>query len=93
MVPISAGELGGRWRRGGWGVRGAQQLDDVGDPRCGVALVGAVDVDACGQPGCAQRFEPLVEQLAGVAEQVVADVPESQYSEAQVVERDIAGCE
>ena len=65
---------------------GGQQLDDVGRPRLGRLFVEAVDVDAVGQPGGAERFEPLVEQLACVAEEVVGGVAEGQHRETQVFE-------
>ena len=68
----------------GRGVLCCQELDHVRRPRRGRLGVGAVDLDAFGQPSGAQLLETFVEQSAGVTEQVVAGVAEGEHRESQV---------
>ena len=80
------------WRRAslrrasGARLFGSQHLENIARPCGGRFLVEPVDVDAVGEPGGAEGFEPFIEELACVAEEVVGDVAEGEYREAQVLE-------
>ncbi len=82
-------ELCRRRRAGGRsGARlfGSQHLENIACPCGGRFLVEPVDVDTVGDSGGAEGFQPLIEELARVAEEVVGDVAEGEYGEAQVLE-------